>query len=305
MTRVSDQFQLNQCFEHCQNNSYLYIDFMRCMRRCLYALVLMLRFAATAGAQVADGTLAPDFTFTDINGNSQNLYSYLDSGKYVVLDIFTTWCQPCWDYRNAGVIDSLYALHDTPGTNTWRIIGLEVDGGTTLADLQGTGTNTQGDWVTGTSYPLVNAPAGVALNDFVTAYNINLYPTLYVICPDKRIYSDTLNLGIKPPVSTWEYVVNTMCQSTGFENPDADNWLSISPNPARSTVGLSFSLPGKKYVQLDLTSAIGQPVLSRDLGFLQAGQHTLRYDVATVPSGVYFLAIRFDNSILRKKLVIE
>jgi hypothetical protein len=30
---------------------------------------------------------APDFTFTDMNGNTQHLYSYTNAGKVVVLDI--------------------------------------------------------------------------------------------------------------------------------------------------------------------------------------------------------------------------
>ena len=42
-------------------------------------------------AQLADGSIAPDFTFTDMNGKVQNLYSYLNAGQSVVVDISATW----------------------------------------------------------------------------------------------------------------------------------------------------------------------------------------------------------------------
>ena len=37
----------------------------------------------------ANGTV-PDFTMTDMNGTTQHLYSYLNAGKCVILDIFET-----------------------------------------------------------------------------------------------------------------------------------------------------------------------------------------------------------------------
>ena len=49
------------------------------------------------------------------------------------------------------------------------------------ADLQGTGGNTQGDWVTGTPYPIIDdATIGDALQ-------ISYFPTIYIICPDRII----------------------------------------------------------------------------------------------------------------------
>jgi hypothetical protein len=70
---------------------------------------------------------------------------------------------------------------------------------TTLADLQGTGTNTQGDWVTGTPYPIMNpgtAPQSgeTSFSAFDNAYQIPWYPAFYVICPNKKVWTDTLNI---------------------------------------------------------------------------------------------------------------
>ena len=43
--------------------------------------------AQLPGKNLSDGSIAPDFTFTDMNGNTQNLYTYLNAGKVVVIDI--------------------------------------------------------------------------------------------------------------------------------------------------------------------------------------------------------------------------
>ena len=53
--------------------------------------------------------------------------------------------------RPAGVFSELNATYGPDGTNEIRIIKLESDDTTTAEDLNGTGTATQGDWVTGTT----------------------------------------------------------------------------------------------------------------------------------------------------------
>ncbi len=44
-----------------------------------------------AMAQLPDGSIAPDWTFTDIQNVSHTLYSDLNAGKAVVMDVSTTW----------------------------------------------------------------------------------------------------------------------------------------------------------------------------------------------------------------------
>lgn len=130
---------------------------------------------------MSDGSIAPDFTATDINGNTYHLYDYLDQGKTVVIDVSATWCGPCWNYHNSGALEDLYNTYGPQGTNELMVFFIEGDDNTTNADLHGTGTNTQGDWVTGTPYPIIDN--GTIANDLEISY----FPTIYLICPDHII----------------------------------------------------------------------------------------------------------------------
>lgn len=151
----------------------------------LFQLAACLLFAVVctidhANAQLPDGSIAPDFTATDINGVEHNLYNLLDDGKKVIISFEATWCGPCWSYFTSGVFESLYADYGPDGTDELRIFMLESDDSTTIDDLYGTGTATQGDWVTGTGYPIIDNASNI-----FDAYSNAYYPTIYTVCPNR------------------------------------------------------------------------------------------------------------------------
>ncbi len=143
----------------------------------LYILLCSLLFVTGLSAQLADGTKMPNLTLTDINGNTHVLQDYLDSGKVVLLDIFATWCGPCWYLHTNHVLENLEAAYGPSGTNEMVIFSIEGDATTSHADLLGTGTNTLGDWVTGAEYYIVED------NTVPSTFNLAYWPTMYIIRP--------------------------------------------------------------------------------------------------------------------------
>lgn len=149
----------------------------------LLLLPLCFVFFTQTNAQMADGSTAPDFTADDINGNSHSLYAdYLDKGIPVLIDISATWCGPCWTYHESHALKNLYNMYGPDASNELMVMLIEGASNTTLADLQGTGSNTTGDWITGTPYPIIDNAS------LSTTFQIQYYPTIYGICPDKKIY---------------------------------------------------------------------------------------------------------------------
>jgi thiol-disulfide isomerase/thioredoxin len=146
-------------------------------------LFLSPNLSANSVMPLSDNAIAPDFTVTDLNGVSHTLYDYLDDGKMVILDFSATWCPPCWNYHQAHILKDIYTTYGPNGTDEIMVLFVEADVSTPVSALYGTG-NTQGDWVTGTPYPIIDDGNG-SLNN---AYQISFFPTLYGVCSDRKIY---------------------------------------------------------------------------------------------------------------------
>jgi len=161
-------------------------------------MVVAVMSSTMSFAQLPAGSFGQDFTITDQFGNSHNLYNYLDQGYTVYLDISATWCPPCWSYHLSGALDELYLNHGPAGapgvsantTDDVMVIWIDGDDETTAADMAGTGTNTQGNWLnpsgTPIDFPVAN-PAAALANSINDDYAIAYYPTVYRICPNRIV----------------------------------------------------------------------------------------------------------------------
>ena len=150
----------------------------------LATLIFLCLCVTRTSAQLSAGSEAPDFTLTDINGETHNLYDLLDAGKTVVIDFSATWCGPCWNYHNTHAMKDFYIDHGPDGTEESMVFFIEADLNTGLDDLNGETSGTQGDWVEGTPYPIID----LQTSEVSDAYNINYYPTIYKVCSDKKVY---------------------------------------------------------------------------------------------------------------------
>jgi hypothetical protein len=145
----------------------------------LYTVLCALFITTSAMAQLPDGSVAPDFTATDIDGVEWNLYELLDAGTTVIIDFYATWCGPCWSYRATGALDDVWEELGPDGTGEVMIFTMESDDTTTAEDLAGTGSATTGDWITGTPFPMFDDCGNI-----FDLYENTYYPTIYTICPN-------------------------------------------------------------------------------------------------------------------------
>ncbi|MDR1582752.1 MAG: T9SS type A sorting domain-containing protein [Prevotellaceae bacterium] len=169
------------------------------MKKLVSLVAVILALSITVKAQLPANSIAKDFKVFEIdktNGliitsDTIHLYEFLDAGKPVFIDFSATWCGPCWAYHQTHAMKQAFENYGPDGTDELRVLWIEGDMGN-CASLTGTGRDaggnaTQGDWLSGTPYPVI--PLNMAPNKKtpVSNYAIGYWPTLYMVCPNRMV----------------------------------------------------------------------------------------------------------------------
>jgi hypothetical protein len=254
------------------------------MKHLLIILVLALEF--NAFGQIPDGSIAPDFTLNDLNGNTHNLYAYLDNGKTVFLEIFAAHCPSCWNYHQTDRLKNMYNAYGPDGTDEIMVLALEHDEYNDMNAFLGIGDPwvTQGNWLDGTPYPLFNVE--FPDRDVFIDYNVNFYPVIYKICPDKvveRVYPSTTEAQLYQGVQA--------CQTVSIDEV-AMVWSVHYDQGSRSVI-VQHSKPITSLNIMNLSGQIVKTINSRSYS---------RVDVNDLAKGVYLLEFKTGAGSIIEKL---
>ena len=268
----------------------------------IYAILSILAFGSGSFAQVSfdEGDIVPDFTITDLNGETHTLYDYTAAGKYVIVDFFAYWCGPC--AANAPIINEFYHKY---GCNQGNIIVIGVE-------YEGTETQTHEfeEWAgidTDNPYPSASGieGGGAAVH---AAYNASAFPTIIAISPENIL----LNHDIWPiaGVETIEenlpanVLVEMSCSVNVNENAlSAD--FSISPNPTNEIGYINLGLTESSLIEIIVTDALGRQVDYIKAGILNSGMQRIEMNVGAYNSGVYNVSIKSNGIVVGTKHLIK
>jgi hypothetical protein len=79
--------------------------------------------------------------------------------------------------------------------------------------------------------------------------------------------------------------------------------LAISPNPARASARLTFSLPTAGHIRLTLHDVIGREIARPADGEFTAGSHQVAWPVAAAP-GIYFARLQSPAGVKTTRFVV-
>lgn len=246
------------------------------------------------GASNAQTTLttAVDFTVTDLHGNSINLFTLLNQGKYVVIDFFFTTCGPC--QQSAPHIKKAYQNY---GCNTNNVVFLSIDRG----DSQALCVAYENTYVGAGGPPMVSGVEGKG-TAVCSAYKVGAYPTLILIAPDKKIVQKDMW-----PISTAtdfdKYLspsglVYHACSTTGMDEIASPFHFELFPNPVSDMLNIS-SVNGSKIYSYTISDFSGRTVLSTERK--ESGNEKISISTSALTSGIYIAKIHTSEGLLVKK----
>jgi thiol-disulfide isomerase/thioredoxin len=259
-------------------------------RNFLLTLALFLSFVL-ANAQTPL-TTATDFNVTDTDGNSYNLFSVLNSGKYVCLDFFFTTCGPCQ------ATSPYYKETFTNfGCNSQDIFFISIDQGDTDAEVEQFETTYLGG---NAGYPVISGSQGGG-NAVCNTYGPAGYPTYILIAPNKQIIeNDMWPISNAASFSTYfnSHSLNSKaCTATGISK---QTWtpekISVYPNPAVNSLTIETS-NNDKLNRIKVFDMLGNVLVNESLD--KEKKHEL--DLGTLEKGVYFAEITTENNTAIRK----
>lgn len=80
--------------------------------------------------------------------------------------------------------------------------------------------------------------------------------------------------------------------------------VSLYPNPAQSSIRLSFSLDKGSSATISIFSMEGRELIKKQMDTLPVGQQTIRMDVSDLPAGLYHVLLVADNKRAMKKMAL-
>lgn len=257
------------------------------MKRTLVIFMLAITFSLSAQTQLTE---AVDFSAKDIHGETLHLFEFLEDGKLVVIDFFSTTCGPCGEYA-----PQIQESYEDFGSNQGNVIFMGIAWGDDNASVQ------YFDSVYGITYPSVSGFEGGG-NEIINMYDIISYPTVILIHPDGSI----LNQYIWEP--TTENINSEILAAGGIPvgreeiSKKMKKYLNFFPNPAKDFISLHYESSGKGINKLEIFDVNGKNVLSKKMSTFD--NNPARVSLSHLREGSYFIRYLKDNRVINTEMLI-
>ena len=80
--------------------------------------------------------------------------------------------------------------------------------------------------------------------------------------------------------------------------------LNVYPNPAKDQLNIAFNALEVVELEISLNDVAGRKIMQRSY-LANRGDHSLRFDLTTIPIGIYFLNVSTNESSPKYKVVVQ
>lgn len=259
------------------------------MKKLITILAFGIGVFAVTNAQVST---AQDFTMSDCNSNTQNLYSHLDNEEVVIMEFFMT-CGSCITagQRITAMLPGLNSQY--PGmVNFWA-----------LAYTNSYSCATVSNWVTTNSIAAVPFDSGAAQ---VAYYGGFAMPTVVVVAGSSHqvIYNSNYDGGPSDTAAI-HTAINNFFNSVGIENNENNIQFNVFPNPATSNFNIELNLINSQQVLIQMVDLTGKVVREISNAELSEGSHSFFVATDDISNGVYFIRMGSTGKLNQYKISVN
>jgi hypothetical protein len=250
--------------------------------------IVLIAFGLNTQGQLPDGSIAPDFTLTDYYGTPRHLYSYLEEGKTVFVEIFAAHCPGCWAYHQTDRLQNIYEQYGPDGTDELMVLALEYDPYNDHNAFIGNHEPwvTQGNWLEGTPYPIFNVEDPHRW--VFESYMVTFYPVIYKICPDRlteRVFTSQSEASL--------YAMVEECQANvSIPEHSADIGLQFDPR----TRILSLN---NQVARVEVIDMQGRIVQQADT------PNQIQLEISQQPAGIYLIKAFTSSGLVTRKIYLD
>lgn len=126
------------------------------------------------------------------------------------------------------------------------------------------------------------------------------------------IYYVGINMGNCSAAGKYEFIIDEIAMIDQDAEPIAvepqydnkGNSLSVYPNPARTTINLTYTIRENSDVKLSVINMLGQEVATVSKESKAKGTYTERFDCSNLTDGMYYGLLKVGNTLVKKKIMV-
>ena len=145
-----------------------------------------------------------------------------------------------------------------------------------------------------------DAPSDLFNNVSVLSNDVNVYEEGFYAA----VFTTMDNSGnVSAPFTLYVHVDRAFESTSGIDDINADNLMTVYPNPSTGVFNVKLNVPANENVQVSVYDMVGNQVVEVVNGSLQQDTYTI--DLSHASSGVYYVRMMVQGKVLNKKITIH
>gem|GEM_PF-688252 len=141
-------------------------------------------------------------------------------------------------------------------------------------------------------------------NPFVVHTEVNgSFLTLDPVIPGETTIEIEASTGFTLPISGSFMVESIVIQDVAEQDQLNPGIISCSPNPFKSKITITFQLPRKSEVIIEISNHQGQLVSTLVNEIRQLGKHEIQFNAKDLPSGIYYCVLKTVDGMQMIKMI--